>query len=225
MRKMMVSLYAAAALLFTGTAVRADPLWSYNTTAVPDIVASTFQSPINTTKVTFQGGSGNVTGTSSIIIYNMATVSGENQSTPDKFSNVGFTLGLQISDTASLPSGTAPVTFSGQYSASGVSSSSSQNGTILWKQGNGTYSAALPTAPTLTLGANTYSVAIISVTPPGAPGLPGSIEALVTVNGPSGTGQPPPPDAPEPTSLLLAGMALPALLMARRRLKKAAQAQ
>src|SRR3984893_19571067 len=63
MRKMMVSLCAAAALLFTGTAVRADPLWSYNTTTVPDIVASTFQSPINTTSVKFKGGSGNVTGT------------------------------------------------------------------------------------------------------------------------------------------------------------------
>ncbi|MEA3078984.1 MAG: hypothetical protein QOF05_392, partial [Sphingomonadales bacterium] len=31
----------------------------------------------------------------------------------------------------------------------------------------------------------------------------------------------PPPTAPEPTSLELAGLALPALLMARRRFKKA----
>jgi hypothetical protein len=229
MRKTMVSLCAAAALLFTGTAVRADPSWSYAATSVPSISASTFNTPINTSSITFTGGSGNVTGSSSIVIYNMATVSSESQSTPDSFASVPFTLGVNLQDTASLgnPAGSGSVSFQGKYSATGVSSSSSNNGSITWTQPAGVSLApgALATAANLTLGANTYSVSIVSVTPPGAPGLPGSIEALVTVNGPAGgTGGQPPPTAPEPTSLVLAGLALPALFMARRRLKKAAQA-
>jgi hypothetical protein len=226
MRKMMVSLCTAVALLSTSTAVRADPSWSYAATAVPSISASTFNTPINTSSITFTGGSGNVTGTSSIVIYNLATVSSESQATPDTFANVPFTMGVNLQDTASLgnPAGSGSVTFQGKYSATGVSSSSSQNGALTWLQSNGTYSSALPTASTLNLGANTYTVSIISVTPPGAPGLPGSVEALVTVNGPGIQGGQPPPTAPEPTSLVLAGVALPALLRARRRLKKAAQA-
>ena len=52
---------------------------------------------------------------------------------------------------------------------------------------------------------------------------PGSIEAVVSITpatGPGGSGSPPPNSTPEPASLVLAGLGLPFIFFARRRMKQ-----
>ena len=224
MRKMMVSLYTAAALLLTGSAVSPTRNWSYAATAVPSIAASTFNTPINTSSITFAGGSGSATGNSAIVIYNLATVSSENQSTPDTFASVPFNLGLTLSDTKSLGAAgavtTGTVNFGGRlYSATNVSSQSSLGGSIAWTApGSGT---VLATAAPVVLGSaatgwNSYQVNVVSFTPPGG-ARPSWLDRSpcdrhLEPRRPRRTGiggNPPPPTAPEPTSLVLAGLRCP----------------
>jgi hypothetical protein len=225
MRKLLVSLCAAAALLLTGTAVRADNIpWGYSAS---DVTIFNSNNPIQTSSIVFKGANGVATSDSGIIIYNMTTTSTADLATPDTFSNVPFDLGLTLTDVNATSStqktavAKGQVGFSGMFNATGVSKSSLLPGENSW---------TTPTTQVLTLGSDDtgwrkYSVQVVSFTPPGQPGgAPGAIEALVNItptDGPGGSGSPP-PDAPEPTSLLLAGLALPALLMARRRLKKTA---
>jgi hypothetical protein len=228
MRKTLVSLCAAAALLVTGTAVQAQSIpWGYSAT---DTTIFNTNNPIQTSSIQFKGSSSVATGNSGIIIYNLTTSSSQDPATPDSFANVPFGLGVTLTDikatSSASPSAVASgsVSFAGLFNATNVSKSSLLPGSNSWTSPS--------TAPPLILGSDdtgwrSYSVQVVSFTPPGQPGgAPGSIEAVVTVtptNG-HGTGGGPPPTAPEPTSLVLAGLALPALLMARRRLKKAQQA-
>src|SRR5882724_6296088 len=80
MRKTLVSLCAATALLFTGTAVQAQSIpWGYSAT---DYV--TYSGPIKTSSITFQGRSGAPNGDSGIIIYNLTTQY-NGDGTPDAF--------------------------------------------------------------------------------------------------------------------------------------------
>jgi hypothetical protein len=240
MQRYLVSLGAAAALLLSSSAARAQPItsnqiisWSYGASSAvnPDDGTNTVyntNNPLKTSKIEFDAGSGNVSanGSSAIIIYNLKTLSTQSPSTPDTFQNVPFNLSITLSDSAALKSGTPStgvVTFSGLYNATNVSS----GGALPGSNGGITWTTPMATANPITLGTaatgyNSYSVQIASWTPPGAPSSnPGSIEAIVTVTpGTSGTGQPP-PTTPEPTSLVLAGLALPALFVARRRMRKA----
>jgi hypothetical protein len=223
MRKTLVSLCAATALLFTGTAVRADNIpWGYSAT---DTTIFNSNNPIQTSSIQFKGSSSVATGNSGIIIYNLTTSSSQDPATPDSFANVPFGLGVTLTDikatSSALPTAVASgsVSFAGLFNANNVSKSSLLPGTNSW--------TSPATAAPLILGSDdtgwrSYSVQVVSFTPPGQPGgAPGSIEAVVTVtDAPGGVGQSP---SPEPTSLVLAGLALPALLMARRRLKKAQQ--
>src|SRR5258708_19652617 len=229
MRKTLVSLCAATALLFTGTAVRADNIpWGYSAT---DTTIFNSNNPIQTSSIAFKGSSSVATGNSGIIIYNLTTASSQDPATPDSFANVPFGLGVTLTDikatSSALPTAvtTGWVRFAGLFNATNVSKSSLLPGTNTW--------TSPVTAPPLILGSDdtgwrSYSVQVVSFTPPGQPGgAPGSIEAVVTVtptDAHGGGGGTQPPTAPEPTSLVLAGLALPALLMARRRLKKAQQA-
>jgi len=211
MRKFLVSLCAAAGLLLTGTAVRADVIsWDYSadTTTI-------FSGPSKVSSVTFTGQSGTVKaqgGTSGAVIYQITSTStADPAGTPDSFSGVPFTLTLHLTDKASGTPGVFH--FKGFFSATNVTSSSLTPGAV---------SVGASDVPFLQLGTLFYTAVILPVTPPGQPGgAPGAIEAVVSVspNPPGGTGSPP-PDAPEPTSLVLAGLALPALLMARRRRQK-----
>jgi len=173
--------------------------------------------------IVFQGSSSVAAGNSGIIVYNLTTTSGADSGAPDSFASVPFNLAVTFTDiiatSSKLPSAvsSAPVNFSGLFKADTVTKSSLLPGPVTWTS---------PTEASLLLGSDdtgwrVYTIDIASFTPPGQPGgAPGSMQAIVRVvpSTPGGPGEPP-PDAPEPTSLLLAGLALPALFIARRRKK------
>jgi hypothetical protein len=223
MKKTWLSLGAALALLLSGTTAWADTLpWGYSAS---DTTIFNSNNPIQTSSIVFKGGSGVANGTSGIIIYNLTTTSGADASSPDSFTNVPFNLAVTLTDikaTSSVqPSAvtSGQLNFAGLFNADNVTKSSLLPGPVSWTS---------PIIGKLTLGSNDtgwrdYTVNIQSFTPPGQPGgAPGSILAVVNVTPSNGGGSgTPPPDAPEPTSLALAALALPALLMARRRMKKA----
>jgi hypothetical protein len=224
MKKMLFSLGATVALLMVGTTVRADSIpWGYSATST-SIVNS--NNPLSSSTVNFTSGSGVASGNSGIIIYSVSTASTATDASPDSFSSVPFNLALTLTDIkatgSSLPGAvtSGQVNFAGLFNATNVTAKSLLPGANSWTS---------PTSTNLVLGAsdtgwNNYNVQVVSFTPPGQPGgAPGSIEAVVTItptNGPGGSGEGPPPAAPEPASLILAGLGLPLLVLVRRRLKK-----
>jgi hypothetical protein len=221
MRKTLVSLGAAAALLMTGSAVRADIInFGYSASSAVNPVDSSSSiynsnNAIKTSSITFTpaNGAASYDGTvpTQFIVYNMKTSSTAmaGPGTYDSFSAVPFNLGVTVTDLTSSSQGT--FNFNGTYTADHVSSSTSHvdpaSQGISWSG---------PLSVTQTVGNNTYTMSLVSWTAPGAPGNPGAILAEVTaVSGPGGVGA----GAPEPASIVLAGLALPALLAARRRRK------
>jgi hypothetical protein len=223
MKKMWMSVGAVLALLVTSTAVKADGIpWGYT---AADTTIFNSNNPIQTSSIVFKGSSGAASGNSGFIIYNLTTTSTASSSLPDSFANVPFNLSVTLTDinaTGSSDPGkvvNGTFSFSGLFNADNVTKTSSVPGPVTWTS---------PTTAMMKLGGSDtgfsdYSVSIASFTPPGQPGgAPGAILALVNVAPEKGGGSGgPPPDAPEPTSLALAALALPALFAARRRLKKA----
>lgn len=223
MKKSLALFAAAFAFLGAGATVRADAIpWGYSATST-SITSGSGNSTIN-----FTAGSGVASGNSGIIIYNVTTTSTAPDTSPDSFTNVPFNLAVTLTDIkatgSSSPSAVTngAVNFAGLFNASNVTNKSLLPGTNSWTS---------PTTANIVLGApdtgwNNYNVQIVSFTPPGQPGgAPGSIEAVVTItpaSGPGGSGSSPPPSGtPEPASLLLAGLGLPFLIIARRRQRKA----
>lgn len=226
MRKTLVSLGAVAALLMSGSAVRADPIINFGysaSSAVNPVDGSNMiynsNNAIKTSSITFTPANGAATydGTvpTQFIVYNMKTTSTAvaGPGTYDSFSAVPFNLGVTVTDLATSAQST--FNFSGTYTADHVSASSSHVDPT--SQG---ISWTTPTSATQTIGTNVYTMQIVHWTAPGAPGSAGSILAEISVTEGSGSTSPPPSGAPEPTSLVLAGLALPALLAARRRRNK-----
>jgi hypothetical protein len=224
MRKSLVSLCATAlaALLVTGAAARADSIpWGYTSA---DTVIYNTNNPIKTSSINFNGSTAGATGDSGIIIYNLESHSSAEFGSPDSFSAVPFHLEVTLTDIGAggkgTPSGT--VKFDGTFSASNATKQSLLPDSYSFASTHGEVILGSDDS-----GWSKYSVDIFSFTPPGQPGgAPGSVQAVVHITpseGPGGSGGPP-PAAPEPTSLLLAAFGLPALgVMARRRLKKAAE--
>jgi len=236
MKKTLVSYAVALAMLLIGSiSVYADTIpWGYTATSPADISAST--SPLSS--ITFAGATGVASGDSGIIIYNMNTDSSATDSAPDSFSNVPFNLSINLTDIKATGSvspsavATGTVNFSGLFNATNVTAKSLLPGMPGWSlvPGNGS-----PTTASVTLGSDdtgwrTYNVQISSFTSPGEPGgAPGSIQAIVNIvdatgpgGGPTDPPPPPPSGAPEPASLVLAGLGLPLVVLLRRRMKKAA---
>jgi hypothetical protein len=194
--------FAVALLLLGDTCVRADSIpWGYNWQP-------------STTKLTANaGGSGylsltdepanSATGSSNTIVTNIHAVSTAPTGTPDTFNHAAISFAMQLTDSASKQSTT--VTFSGYFS-----------GTLTANSSNVMLTITSPKTDTVTLGGNTYTVALGSYTPPGPSGAvnAGSLNAFVSVTaGSSGGGHTSGSGGtvPEPSSVLLAGLALPYL--------------
>jgi hypothetical protein len=219
---------ALATLLLSGAAVWADSIpWGY-TAADTEIFNN--NTPAMSSSIVMKGSSGVASGNSGIIIYNLTTTSAAGDSAPDSFANVPFDLAVTLTDikatgsSAGTKTTNGVVKFSGLFNADNVTKSSLLPGATTWTS---------PIVGEVTLGANDvgwqkYTVTLNSFTPPGQPGgAPGSIQAIVTItsvpNPDEGGGidPPPPPAAPEPASLVLAGLGLPLFILLRRRMKKA----
>ena len=227
MHKTLGALGAAALLLMTGSAVRADRInFGYSASSAVNPVDGTNtifnnNNTSQTSSVAFTPANGaasydTTSGvTSQFIIYNMttqSTVKAGAGATYDSFSAVPFNLGVTVTDLTS--SAQQAFNFSGTYNAQHVSSSTSfvdpATQGINW---------TTPQSVTQTIGNNSYTMDIVHWTAPGAPGSAGSILAEISVTPGNGSTSGP-PTAPEPTSLVLAGLGLPALLAVRRRRRK-----
>ncbi len=226
MRKPLVSLGAAAALLMTHSAVRAELInFGYSASSAVNPVDSSnsiYNSPLQTSSITFTPANGAATydtmsgAASQFIVYNMATSSTVKAGVGaayDSLNAVPFNLSVTVSDLASSVQGT--FNFNGTYTADHVSATTSHvdptSQGITW---------TTPLSVTQTIAAATaYTMSLVSWTAPGAPGNPGAILAEVTAVPDVEHNLPGQPAAPEPASLLLGALALPALVAARRRRK------
>jgi hypothetical protein len=132
--------------------------------------------------------SGQVTGSSSVVLANLQTISSADPSNPATFTNAGYQVALTIIDAQTNAAGT--FFFSGKIN--GVLSSGNA-------QLQNTFTG--PTTQGLFIGSHAYSVTLGTFAAPGLPGIGnGSISALVTV--------PAPNVAPEPSTLALGGLGL-----------------
>ena len=232
MKKYLLSLASSAMLLLVGTNAHAQPIiWSY--VAAPTKVDNSTPVSVATSWIDFKGQSYGSVNSSGIVIYKLATSSGASESATDSITGTSgeFTLGITLVDTkagADSVSGTKKVSdtvfFSGKLSASNISKSTFSLDAFSWTS---------PLVQKVTLGGSdlsdgwreyTVTVPSWSFSPPGVPNGPdGSIYVDVKIGpgeGPGGSGGEV-TGTPEPTSLALAGLGFPLLVLVRRRLKKA----
>jgi hypothetical protein len=209
-------------LFFVATAARADTIqWSYAWTRSPLSVPSDAN---GTGGISLTLGQGlPMTGSSDITAVNLSTFSSAPVGTTDHFTNSPFNLGLTVKDTASGQSATT--SFLGVFNGTLTPTSSS-------------IKATYDQSPhQLSIGSNLYTIQLTSYVAPGIPDSTavGSIGAHVSVSSPRSGG----PigggggtsggggsisDVPEPASLLLAGLASPALCLVCWRRVQAAKA-
>ena len=233
---------ALAALLINGTTVHAQPiLWSYSALSQPDI-ATTNSSPLSW--IELKPGIGNPGGNSAVIIYGMATHSFATGA-GDTFTDAKFSLSVNLGDilAGGAAKGATKVTnatvnFSGLFNATNVTGTSIIPGITTWTNYTGTQdpnTGYVTTGPKAGIeayavlgssdkGWRKYTVDITGFVAPGIMGgSDGAIQAVVTItpaDGPIGAGETP-STAPEPASLVLAGLGLPLFVFLRRRMKKA----
>jgi hypothetical protein len=180
--------------------------WSYDWGSRTGSVAATGGAATGGTGtggISFATPTGTAVGTSDIVAANLTTFSSAPSGTPDTFSNTPYRLDVKLTD----PSGAAGVlTFGGRF-----------RGTLTPTSANITNDFDGPTAKSIHLGDNTYTVILGAYIAPGAPNstTTGSIGAHVDVVPgvvPTPTPAPGPASAtPEPSTLVLAGMGLLAL--------------
>jgi hypothetical protein len=178
---------AIALCLFGAGQARADfTPWDYNWTPSASVLQSDVPGQASILFSNEPGGSAQ--GTTSVVAANLKTSSSADPSAPGTFTNAPYSLSLAILDKASGKAGN--LTFSGTLNGA-VSSGSS----IL----TNTYTS--PETQSVQVGNHVYSVKIGPFAPPGPPSanISGSIAAMATVTV---------ADAPEPSTLALAGMGL-----------------
>jgi hypothetical protein len=201
----------ATLLVFSavGSAARADMItqWTYSWDTNPLSVAANggaMTGGINLTALPLAAGA-TMTGDSNIPAVNLSTFSAAPSGTFDTFNKAPYALLFSLTDTASGKTGN--LTFNGQFDGT-LSTTSAQIGNTFLS----------PSTQTLVLGQHTYTVALNSYVAPGLPSATvfGSIGAHVSIadastgggnGGGTGGGV---SDAPEPSTLLLAGLTLPA---------------
>jgi hypothetical protein len=203
-RPLLVFASAAGLLCLAGSPARASqtqatPIaWSYNFTPSQSFVSADASATNQTPgTVTFTNGlSQSASGNSDVVVTNLRTSSTAPVSSPDTLtSNGAYSVSMTLTDAASGQSST--LTFTGKLGGSFSSVNSNVTNTFTGQ-----------TTDTVTLGGNTYTVAMTGYTPPGPPTAnnAGSISAHVTVtsNLGSGTGA----STPEPSTLVLSCLGL-----------------
>ena len=174
-----------------GAGARAEMIsWGYSWT--PSFATLSADSP-GTGKIVLKPEPGaTAAGSSDIVATNLQTVSSADDNYPDHFTDKSYQLKLTLTDLASHAAGS--LTFAGVF-----------NGTISKLTSNLSNTFTGPTTQTLTLGHNIYTVTIDAYTPPAPPNADnlGAIgaHAQVSVR---------PAQSPEPSTLVLAGLALAA---------------
>jgi PEP-CTERM motif len=226
--KYWTSVFACALLVITERTYADSIPWGYSASST---AIYNNNNAASTSSVTFAGASGIASGSSGIIIYSMATTSGASAASPDSFSNVPFNLAITLTDVTATGSKSADAKasdilhFSGLFSASNVSRQSLLPGASPWSS---------PVTEQVVLGGDdvgwrTYTVVLSSFTSPGQPGgSPGSIQAIVTIEPvvPVASGENAAvAEAPEPTSLVLAGLGLLPLVAFWRKKSRPGKAQ
>ncbi len=184
-------------LFLAGASTRADLVqWAYN------------WQPSATKIMADGGGSGYLTLTndsvkttvnsSNTVITNLRSVSTATSAAPDTFTHAPVSFTMHLEDLASKATGS--VTFSGFFS-----------GMLTSTNANIAANFTSPTTQTLTLGGNTYTVSLGLYSPPGPPDATnaGSLNAVVSVTPGDGSGHIGGEGAAEPSTLILASLALP----------------
>jgi hypothetical protein len=214
-------LIAPLALLTLATgAARADLVsWSYNWAAGASSVAADGS---GTGSINFSvNPGGTIAGSSTISVVNLSTASSATAAAPDTFTARPYALTLSLTDGPSQATG--QLTFAGHFDGTLTASSAAILNTF-----DG------PATQSLKLGNDTFTVSIGPYAPPGSPTatLTGGISAFVNVSGPPApVPEPPTPipgpveSAPEPSTLVLAALAVPLWSLAGRVRGKRAAAQ
>jgi hypothetical protein len=203
-------------LLVVGGAAHADMItpWTYSWSRSPlSVVADNNNGTggISLALTPLTPGT-NMVGNSDINVVNLTTFSSAPSGTPDSFTNASYSLTVQLTDLNSGQSGS--LTFNGAF-----------NGTLSTTSAQITTKFLNPITQDLVLGQHDYTVSLNSFVPPGLPDdtTAGSIGATVSINdatapgnggsGNGGNGGGGVQTVPEPATLLLAGLALPAGLV------------
>jgi hypothetical protein len=198
--------FALAFLLLSSVSVRADLIqWGYNWEP-------------GTTKIAADGGSSGylaltdeaskaAAGNSNTVVTNLHAFSTASSIKPDTFTQAAYSFTLQLEDLATKTTGS--LTFSGFFSGAMAANSANIKNTV-----------TSPTTQQITLGGTAFTVALGTYTPPGPPGATnaGSLNAVVSVAAAPGNGHT--SSTPEPSTLVLASLALPFAGMAGWRKRK-----
>jgi hypothetical protein len=207
--RLLLTLLVSLAL---GVAARADMItpWSYSWTRSPISVPADNNGTggISMTVAPLTPGT-HVVGDSDINAVNLSTFSSAPAGTVDSFTNANYSLTVQLTDMNSNTSGS--LTFHGFFSGTLSTTSAQIDNTFL-----------NPLTQSIVLGQHDYTVALNTYVPPGLPDSTtfGSIGAHVSIT--DSIIDPPPGSGggggtgggvstvPEPSTLLLAGLAVPA---------------
>jgi hypothetical protein len=205
MKGSVIILFAALAVHLSARDGRADYIeWSYSWQALPALVASD-ENPQRSLRVTAEAGPIVVSGSSIVAAANLHALSTDGDSGPSAFTDRPLTLRLTLSD---LDSGLS-AWHDFRALVGGVLSAGSADLDLripapVWEE---------------TLGQSAFAVSLVDAggrayyAPPGPPDaqLDGAVSASVTVSGIDVQ------KAPEPSTLVLAGLALPVLGLRCRR--------
>jgi hypothetical protein len=210
--------FALALALCVGGAARADVLppsqvsWTYNfAPAAPAVFAD--GNPGSSVAFTNESQKA-ATGPSDVVATNLRTSSASSAASPDTLSTNGaYALNLTLTETEGGVTNTATLTFHGK-----LSGSFSKESALV------TNAFGPDATQSVTLGSYTFSVSMIAYTPPGPPDQTnaGSISAHVSIAANGGTGGGAGGgDAPEPSTMVLAGLGLSFLGFAGWRKRRA----